>query len=83
MKATVASAVAIGLLQLMLLSSDPAYAVPHESMAASLGAGGAVVRRETTKLNSYEQLLENSTTDSRKAKKWIRYDNYRTEKSKY
>jgi Ca-activated chloride channel homolog len=57
--------------------------VLHASPAASMsGAGGAEIRQQSAKLNSYEKLLKDSTGDGRKAKKSIQYDNYRTQKSK-
>lgn len=55
------------------LSASPA--------ASSMGAGGAEIRLQTDKLDSYEKLLKDSS-DSRKAKKSIQYENYRTQKNK-
>lgn len=55
----------------------------HASPAASaMGAGGAEIRQQAAKLNSYERLLKDSTGDGRKAKKSIQYDNYKTQNSK-
>ena len=55
----------------------------HSSPAASsMGAGGAEIRQQAAKLNSYERLLKDSTGDGRKTKKSIQYDNYRTQNSK-
>ncbi len=57
--------------------------VLHASPAASaMGAGGAEIRQQAAKLNSYERLLKDTTGDTRKAKKSIQYDNYQTQKSK-
>jgi Ca-activated chloride channel family protein len=50
--------------------------------ASALGAGGAAIREQSTRLNSYKQLLKDSTGDGRKAKKSIQYDNYRTQNGK-
>lgn len=49
--------------------------------AASMGAGGASVREQAGKLGSFNDLLKDSS-DARKAKKAIQYENYRTQKSK-
>ncbi|HEY6952449.1 MAG TPA: VWA domain-containing protein [Bacteroidota bacterium] len=51
------------------------------SPAASSGAGGAMLREQAAKLESFGRLLKD-TSDARKAKKMIQYDNYRTQKSK-
>jgi Ca-activated chloride channel family protein len=56
--------------------------VLHASPAASsLGAGGAQIREQAARLNSYQKLLKDSTGDARKAKKSIQYDNYKAQKS--
>lgn len=51
------------------------------SPASSSGAGGAMLRDQAAKLESFGKLLKD-TSDARKAKKSIQYDNYRTQKSK-
>ena len=57
--------------------------VLHASPAASsMGAGGAEIRQQAARLNSYEKMLKDSVGDGRKAKKSIQYDNYRTQNSK-
>jgi Ca-activated chloride channel homolog len=57
--------------------------VLHASPAASsTGAGGAEVRRQADRLNTYEKLLKDSPVDGRKAKKSIQYENYRTQNGK-
>lgn len=48
--------------------------------ASSAGAGGAQVRDQAVKLESYQRLLKDSTDDARKAKKSIQYENYKTQK---
>ena len=54
----------------------------HNSPAASsLGAGGTQIREQAAKLSSYQKLLKDSTEDSRRAKKSIQYENYRTQKN--
>jgi len=67
---------AAGLLQQAqhLLHSSPA--------ASSMGSGGATIRQQTAKLESYENILRDTTGDVRKAKKSIQYQNYKTQKSK-
>ncbi len=52
------------------------------SPAASYsGAGGAQLRAQSGRLNSYEKLLKGES-DSRKAKKSIQYENYKTQQNK-
>jgi Ca-activated chloride channel family protein len=57
----------------MFISASPA--------AASIGGAGAAVREQKLKLQSYESILRDSS-DTRKAKKSIQYDNYRTQKQR-
>jgi Ca-activated chloride channel family protein len=54
-------------------------ASPTSSMG---GANGAMVRDQLMKLESYEEAVQDSSGDARKAKKSIQYDNYRTQKNK-
>jgi Ca-activated chloride channel family protein len=56
------------------LSASPA--------ASSMGAGGAALREQAARLDSFNQLLKDSTGDARKAKKSIQYDNYKIQKSR-
>jgi Ca-activated chloride channel family protein len=56
------------------LSASPAASVS--------GAGGAAVRNQATRLDSFEQLLKESSDDTRRAKKSIQYENYKTQKNK-
>ena len=56
-----------------MLSASPA--------AASMGASGEAIREQTAKLESFNDLLKDSS-DAKKAKKAIQYENYRTQKSK-
>ncbi len=52
------------------------------SPAASFsGAGGAQLREQSVRLNSYESLLKGEG-DARKAKKSIQYENYKTQQNK-
>ena len=52
-------------------------ASPAASMA---GAGGAAIRAQSQKMESYQSILKDSVGDARKAKKSIQYDNYQTQK---
>lgn len=55
----------------------------NASPAASMsGAGGAAIRDQAERLGAFEKLVKDSTNDSRKAKKSIQYENYRTQKGK-
>ena len=56
------------------LSASPA--------ANQAGSGGAAIRSQLLKMESYKSILKDSANDSRKAKKSIQYDNYQTQKSK-
>jgi hypothetical protein len=56
-----------------MLSASPA--------AASMGGSGEAVREQAAKLESFNDLLKDSS-DAKKAKKAIQYENYRTQKSK-
>jgi Ca-activated chloride channel family protein len=51
------------------------------SPAAASGAGGALIQNQAVRLESFQKLLKDSS-DARKAKKSIQYENYRTQKSK-
>jgi Ca-activated chloride channel family protein len=57
----------------MLISASPA--------ATSTGAGGAVLQEQKQRLQSYQKILRD-TSDTRKAKKSIQYDNYQTQKKR-
>ena len=50
--------------------------------ANQAGAGGAAIRTQSLKMESYKNILKDSVGDARKAKKSIQYDNYQTQKSK-
>jgi hypothetical protein len=56
-----------------LISNSPA--------ASAMGAGGESVRSQLSKIQSYQQTAKDET-DTRKAKKSIQYDNYKTRKNK-
>lgn len=56
------------------LNSSPASALQSSA--------GAALRGQALKLESYEQMLKDSLDDTRKAKKTIQYDNYKTQKNK-
>jgi len=57
----------------MFISASPAV--------ASTGAGGAVLQEQKLRLQSYQKILRDSS-DARKAKKSIQYDNYQTQKQR-
>ncbi len=57
-------------------------AISASPAMSAAGAGGAALRDQAAKLGSFEQMLKDSTGDTRKAKKSIQYENYRTQKSK-
>ncbi len=56
------------------VSASPAY--------STAGAGGNALRQQAARLGSFEKMLKDSADDSRKAKKSIQYENYRTQKGK-
>lgn len=56
-----------------LISNSPA--------ASAMGAGGESVRSQLSKIESYQKTAKEET-DTRKAKKSIQYDNYKTRKNK-
>ena len=56
-------------------------AVVASPAASSAGAGGSLLREQKERLESYQQLLKDST-DDRKAKKSIQFENYKTQKSR-
>jgi len=62
----------------MLANAKEALAA---SPAAASGAGTSLAQ-QTAKLESYTSMMRNSAVDSRKAKKSIQYDNYRTQKQR-
>ncbi|HWP82362.1 MAG TPA: VWA domain-containing protein [Bacteroidota bacterium] len=50
--------------------------------ASSSGANGTMIREQLQKLESYEDAVKDSSGNSRKTKKQIQFDNYRTRKNK-
>ena len=57
-------------------------AISASPAVSASGAGGAALRAQAAKLGSYEQMVKDSTGDTRKAKKSIQYENYKTQRSK-
>jgi hypothetical protein len=60
-------------------------ATAKEALAASpamQSAAGASVREQALKLEGYASTVKDGSLDSRKAKKAIQYDNYRTQKQR-
>ena len=56
-------------------------AVMASPAASSTGAGASLLMEQKGRLDSYQQLLKDST-DDRKAKKSIQFENYKTQKSR-
>ena len=55
----------------------------NQSPAAQLNSpAGAAVREQENKIRSYADVVKDSTSDARRMKKSIQYDNYRTQRNK-
>ena len=64
-------------------SLDEAKSALAASPAAAVaGSAGEAIQSQVEALEEYEQIMEDSKDDARRAKKSIQYDNYRTQKKK-
>jgi Ca-activated chloride channel family protein len=57
-------------------------ALQNSPASAQAGANGAMIQDQLQKLESYEEMVRDSSGDANRAKKSIQYDNYRTQKKK-